>query len=162
MFITSKLQSWIQSGLEKRVQLFPDCEIITDDSTDNPKITMIQRFANMSELQLKLSKVELRMKDKDGDIEIDTFIYDPPIHTMDFGSKIEASEDGVFSPLNLNCWIKCETTKLSQVIPDYPGKEIEIDVCGKIQFATKTTKKDKVIEAEESITFKSKRERIVS
>jgi len=133
-----------------------------DGSRDNPKITMIQRFANMSELQLKLSKVELRMKDKDGDIEIDTFVYDPPSHTMDFGSKIKASEDGVFSPLNLDCWINCETTKLRQVIPDYPGKVIKIDVYGKIQFVVGTTKIDKVIEAEKSIKFKSKREQIVS
>lgn len=135
--------------------------IYRDGSIDNPKIIMIQRFANMSELQLKLSKVELRMKDKDGDIEIDTFIYDPPSHTMDFGSKIEASEDGVFSPLNLNCWIKCETTKLRRVIPDYQGKDIEIIVKGKIQFVVGTTKIDKVIEVEESITFKSEPKRSV-
>jgi hypothetical protein len=58
MSIKSKLSSWVKSGLKRRVQ-FTDCEITSDGDIDNPKITMIQKFVNMSELPLKLSKVEL-------------------------------------------------------------------------------------------------------
>jgi len=122
---------------------------------------MTHKFANMTDDHdpyLNLSRVDLVMI-ADGR-ELDTFFCNSA-RDAQFGDKITVSENGVFSPLNLNCWIKCETTKLSQVIPDYPGKEIEIDVHGKIQFVVGTTKIDKVIEAEESIKFKSKRERIV-
>ena len=87
---------------EKKVQL-TDCEIISDDSIDNPKITMIQKLANMNgghDPYLKLSKVDLVVK-ANGE-ELDTFFCNSARDAW-FGDKITASENGVFSPLNSDC-----------------------------------------------------------
>jgi|GEM_PF-3058644 len=148
--------------LVKKFKLgFPRCEFETDESVDNPKVLITQGFLNIFVEQLKLSNVEIIVKANG--IELDEFSYSPPNRVQQLGDKIKTSSTkDIFSKTRLNCWIRFETTKLRQVIPDYHGKVIKIDVHGKIQFATGTSKIDKAIEETKSITFKSKRERIVS
>jgi hypothetical protein len=90
---------------------------------------------------------------KAGDIEFDNFFYNPPNQTTAFGDKITASENGVFSPVNLDCWIKCETGNI-QMVPTFQGKVIEITMKGVMELATNFTKIEVVIEGKKEIMFK--------
>ena len=161
MILKNKLLSLTKSGLDKRVQ-FTDCEIDLDESGSYPKLSVTQRFANTSELHLKLCKVEISVEADDR--ELDKFVYNPPNSTLDFdgGRRITVSETP-FHPLNLNCWITCKTTKLSQVIQNYHGKDIRIDVDGIIELSTvRTTKISKCVLKSKHITLKPKPYRGVS
>jgi len=138
-------------GMEKKVQL-TGCEITSDDKEKDPKLSITQRFVNMNESSLNLSKVEVFVK-ADGK-ELDEFVYNSsgPTRHLEV-RKIVVSD---MPPLNLNCWLSCETTKLSQVIPDYHGKEIEIEVNGIIEFEAGTVKINKTIDGKKKIPFKTK------
>lgn len=138
-------------GMEKKVQL-TGCEITSDDKEKDPKLSITQRFVNMNESSLKLSKVEMLVK-ADGK-ELDEFVYNSSGPTLHLEvRKIMVSD---MPPLNWNCWLSCETTKLSQAIPDYHGKEIEIEVNGIIEFEAGTVKINKTIDEKKKILFKVK------
>ena len=144
-------------GMEKKVQL-TGCEITSDDKEKDPKLSITQRFVNMNESSLKLSKVEMLVK-ADGK-ELDEFVYNssgPTLH-LEVG-KIMVSD---MPSLNLNCWLSCETTKLSQAIPDYHGKEIEIAVNGIIEFEAGTVKINKTIDGKKKIPFNAIPYRVIS
>jgi len=142
--------------LVKKFQLgFARCEIETDESGDNPKLLITQRFFNIFVESLKLSKVEIMLKANG--IELDEFVYNPPSRVQQLGNKIKTSSTkDLFPEPNLECWIRFETTKLSQVIPDYHGNEIRIDVEGVIEFTRGTAKISKEIVDGRSVKFKPK------
>ena len=147
-----------ESQLEEKIQ-FTDCEITSDGDIDNPITTITQTFVNMSELPLKISKVDIQMKA--GAIELDSFFYNPPDQTTQFGDKITASENGAFSPLRLDCWIKCKTGNI-QIVPKFQGKMIEIVVKGVVEFAVGTKRIVKSIERRRQVAFKRRPAQIVS
>ena len=161
MLLKNKILSLTKSGLDKRIQL-TDCEIDLDESGSYPKLSVTQRFANTSEFPLKLCKVEISVEADSR--ELDKFVYNPPNSTLDFdgGRKITVSETP-FRPLNLNCGITCKTTKLNQVIQNYHGKDIKIDVDGIIEFSTvRITKISKRVLKSKHITLKPKQYLVVS
>ena len=135
-----------KSGLEKKVQL-TDCEINLEEKEKYPKLLITQRFVNMADSPLELSRVEMRARVDD--IEIDKFVYNPN-NILDCGKKIQVSD---MPPLNLGCWIKFKTTKISQVIPDYHGKMVEIVVEGYIEFAVGSVIIHKRVKEREEIGF---------
>lgn len=145
--------------LDKKIPL-TGFEIETDESGDNPKVLITQRFANMFDEPIKLSKVDIMVKagikDKK---ELDEFFYSPPNRVQHLGDKIKTSSSNEFFPaLEPKCWIRFETTKLSQVISDYHGKEIRIDVVegGIIEFTRGIAKISKEIVDGRSVKFKRK------
>lgn len=144
-------------GMEEKVK-FTGCEITSDDEENYPKLSITQRFVNMNEISLKLSKVEMLVK-ADGK-ELDEFVYNSSGSTLHLEvGKIMVSD---IPPLNLNCWLSCETTKLSQAIPDYHGKEIEIEVNGIIEFEAGTVKINKTIDGKKKIPFNAIPYRVIS
>ena len=156
--LKNKLQSLTKRGLEKRVQLrHNDIKITLEDGkSDDPKISITQKLANASDLRLRVSKVEILLKSDNK--EIDKFYYRPPESVLDYGAKIKFSTtDPVIEPLDLNWLVHCESSKLSQAMPNCHGKEIMVSVNGIIELSTKTTKIEKTIKRNETLVIEAKR-----
>ncbi len=149
--LIGKLLSLTKSGLDKRTQLTGIEKItatVIKSQPPYPHITIRQIFRNGSEVRLRISKVDAILKANDRDL--DRIQYTPDFPTT-YGNQFKTKKGTVVPPNDLDYWIKFETTKLNQCIPNYKDQDIKITIGGVIEFATRTTKVERELYGEGTI-----------
>jgi len=134
MFIKSKLQSLIQSGLEKRVQVtnIQKDEVGIEERSPPPfpYIIIRQYIRNASELSLKISKIDINLNVND--TFLDRIEYSSDMETS-HGIITEKNMSFNIPPYDLDFLRKYETTRLNQVISDFKDYFLRIKATGKIE-----------------------------